>query len=289
MKKQILFICAFTCAMAVNAQTTTSQPIPVASGFNYDCIASADDDVPTGEGPLDGHGSQLVTYSVTGVSESDQVIPNTGILTTESNHTYRFGSFTGNNCLYLGITSKDSHELGTATTGTITFSSATQADKLGILMVGTNRDAKDLKFSLVVNYSDGTQSDAASYSVSDWGQNNLNDAVYTLSKRYRPDASSNPEGGTFYLSEIIATVDANKSIKSLDITTECEDDNWGYGSLAFFAFSAIKDSTTGISTVTTPAKIEAVYNVSGQRLSEPSKGLNVIKYTDGTVKTFIIK
>lgn len=276
------------CALGASADNGT--PITVASGFNADVIMMTDGDAPKSQGALDGHGSALVSYGVTGINQSDKVIPIDGKLTVSNGHVYQLAKYTGNNALYIGISKANSNELGTPESGTLTFSNATTCDTLGMLIVGANRENLDLKFKLVVNYSDGTRADLGSYKVSDWGQDNEHDAVYTCNKRYRFDAGSNPESGTFRLSEVRAAVDAAKTISSVTITTECQKDAWGYGCLTFLGFTAIKAEKTGISSLSTAAKGEATaYTIGGVRLGKVQKGLNIVREANGKVRKVIVR
>ncbi len=275
------------CALGASADNGT--PITVASGFNADVIMMTDGDAPKSQGALDGHGSALVSYGVTGINQSDKVIPIDGKLTVSNGHVYQLAKYTGNNALYIGISKANSNELGTPESGTLTFSNATTCDTLGMLIVGANRENLDLKFKLVVNYSDGTRADLGSYKVSDWGQDNEHDAVYTCNKRYRFDAGSNPESGTFRLSEVRAVVDAAKTISSVTITTECQNDAWGYGCLSFLGFTAIKATSTGINNVTTAKGEATAYTIGGVRLGKMQKGLNIVREANGQIRKVIVK
>ena len=275
---------------AISASADNGTPITVASGFNADVIMMTDADAPKSQGALDGHGSALVSYGVTGINQSDKVMPIDGKLTVSNGHVYQLGKYVGNNALYIGISKANSNELGTPESGTLTFSNATACDTLGMLIVGANRENLDLKFKLVVNYSDGTTADLGSFKVSDWGQDNEHDAVYTCNKRYRFDAGSNPESGTFRLSEVRAAVDAAKTISSVTITTECQKDAWGYGCLTFLGFTAIKAEKTGISSLSTAAKGEATaYTIGGVRLGKVQKGLNIVREANGKVRKVIVR
>jgi hypothetical protein len=274
---------------AISASADNGTPITVASGFNADVIMMTDADAPKGQGALDGHGSALVTSGVTGVSASDVVLPLDGKLTVSNGHVYQLGKYVGNNALYIGISKANSNELGTPESGTLTFSKATTCDTLGMLIVGANRENLDLKFKLVVNYSDGTRADLGSYKVSDWGQDNEHDAVYTCNKRYRFDAGSNPESGTFRLSEVRAVVNGAKTISSVTITTECQNDAWGYGCLSFLGFTAIKATSTGINNVTTAKGEATAYTIGGVRLGKMQKGLNIVREANGQIRKVIVK
>lgn len=290
MKKNLLLsICALLCASSAFADDTTT-PLTVKSGFTIDAIVTSTADVPSAVGPIDGHGSQFVSEGYPGITTGiNEGIPMSGKMTTAGGHVYQLGNFLANNCFYIGITATDSKTLGTDTIGTVTFSNPTAGNKLGILMAGTNRTNLDLKFNLKVTYQNGTTSNLGSFKVSDWGQNNENDAVFTFSKRYRFDGG-HPENVTVRLSEVIATLDNTTSpVASVTITTECGVDDWGYGSLAFFAFSAIS-TTTGIENATVQnAKVQGIYTIDGKQVAEPTKGVNVVKYTDGTARKVVVK
>ena len=53
----------------------------------------------------------------------------------------------------------------------------------------------------------------------------------------------------------------------------------------------VEFEATGIDKTTTSTDVEEVvrYSVNGQRLSAPTKGLNIVKYSDGTVRKVVVK
>lgn len=53
----------------------------------------------------------------------------------------------------------------------------------------------------------------------------------------------------------------------------------------------IEFEATGIDKTTTSTDVEEVvrYSVNGQRLSAPTKGLNIVKYSDGSVKKVAVR
>ena len=62
-------------------------------------------------------------------------------------------------------------------------------------------------------------------------------------------------------------------------------DGWGdFGNI-------VEYDPTGIDKVTTStdAKELSRYSVNGQRLSAPAKGLNIVKYSDGSVKKVVVQ
>ena len=60
----------------------------------------------------------------------------------------------------------------------------------------------------------------------------------------------------------------------------------------FVSFENIVEfEATGIDKTTTSTDVEEVarYSVKGQRLSAPTKGLNIVKYSDGSVKKVAVQ
>ena len=53
----------------------------------------------------------------------------------------------------------------------------------------------------------------------------------------------------------------------------------------------VEFEATGIDKTTTSTEVEEVarYSVNGQRLSAPTKGLNIVKYSDGSVKKVAVR
>ena len=53
----------------------------------------------------------------------------------------------------------------------------------------------------------------------------------------------------------------------------------------------VEFEATGIDKTTTSTDVEEVarYSVNGQRLSAPTKGLNIVKYSDGSVKKVTVR
>ena len=65
-----------------------------------------------------------------------------------------------------------------------------------------------------------------------------------------------------------------------------------YKSSVFGYFEKIVEfDATGIDKVATSANVKEVsrYSANGQRLSAPAKGLNIVKYSDGSVKKVVVQ
>ena len=83
-------------------------------------------------------------------------------------------------------------------------------------------------------------------------------------------------------------VDAKKC--TLYVPMGTYDDYWlsGFG---YYFENIVEFDATGIDKTTTSTDVEEVarYSVNGQRLSAPTKGLNIVKYSDGSVKKVAVR
>ena len=68
------------------------------------------------------------------------------------------------------------------------------------------------------------------------------------------------------------------------------DDYW-LSSFGDYFENIVEFEATGIDKTTTSTDVEKVarYSVNGQRLSAPTKGLNIVKYSDGSVKKVAVR
>ena len=80
--------------------------------------------------------------------------------------------------------------------------------------------------------------------------------------------------------------DAEKCI--LYVLKGTYDDYW----LSEFGYfdNIVEFDVTGIDKMTTSTNAKEIsrYSVNGQRLSAPTKGLNIVKYSDGSVKKVVV-
>ena len=259
--------------------------LEIASGFNSDCIATSLNDVPesaSSHPALDNHGSVLVTSAM---ANGGKGLPENGSLIAENGHIFQFGDYLSDNCLYLDRTDA---------TGTLIFTEPTQADSLCILLVGTNREYYELKYLATINYTDGSSEQADPQFVSDWCVEAYNDFVYRNLTRWRSDYNGGGIDGTkVNLSENQFKVNKNKMIQSITFTSQCRDDEWGYGMLGIFAISAVKRTTSGIEDIENTdhasKTIKSIYTLSGSLSTRLNKGINIVVYTDGSSEKIFIK
>lgn len=103
-------------------------------------------------------------------------------------------------------------------------------------------------------------------------------------------AKSYTEKGSKLTDAIVKQI--NDALKSYNYNTYKEE-NGGRAKLkaAIKAAEEFISSTTGINEIgsTTDAKVSEIYSVNGARKSQLTKGLNIVKMSDGTVKKVLVK
>ena len=109
-----------------------------------------------------------------------------------------------------------------------------------------------------------------------WGCSGLT-SIYVYAEKV-PRIDSNAFGG----------FDAKKC--TLYVPMGTYDDYWLSGFGDYFE-NIVEFDVTGIDKTTTSTDVEEIarYSVNGQRLSVPTKGLNIVKYSDGSVKKVAVR
>ena len=104
-------------------------------------------------------------------------------------------------------------------------------------------------------------------------------------------AKSYTEGDSKLTDAIVKQI--NDALKSYNYNTYEEEKNGGKAKLkaAITAAEDFINATTGINEIgsTTDAKVSEIYGVNGARKSQLTKGLNIVKMSDGTVKKVLVK
>ena len=102
-------------------------------------------------------------------------------------------------------------------------------------------------------------------------------SIYVYAEKV-PRIDSNAFGG----------FDAKKC--TLYVPMGTRDDYW-LSAFGDYFENMVEFETTGIDKTTTSTDVEEVarYSVNGQRLSAPTKGLNIVKYSDGSVKKVAVQ
>lgn len=119
--------------------------------------------------------------------------------------------------------------------------------------------------------------------ISDAQKNAYTEYVYLFNK-----AKSYTEKGSKLTNAIVKQI--NDALKSYNYNTY-EEKNGGKAKLEDAIKAAEDFITTGINEIgsTTDAKVSEIYGVNGARKSQLTKGLNIVKMSDGTVKKVLVK
>ena len=116
-------------------------------------------------------------------------------------------------------------------------------------------------------------------------------------KRFKEAKSYTEKGSKLFESKDVEKTDAivnqiNDALKSYNYNTY-EKENGGKAKLEAAIKTAVDfiNATTGINEIgsTTDAKVSEIYGVNGARKSQLTKGLNIVKMSDGTVKKVLVK
>ena len=190
-----------------------SGPIAIKSGFNADAIAEAKPSKDYSTMPLDDQGWVLFSAAV----QEEGSIPNDGVVISNSGMKYQFSDFTANNAAIMKTN---------GATATLEFvSPQLGVEKLYLLTISANGASK---MEVKANYSDGTSSEAQTFTVDDWfnTSSGLGEAVYGLSRIIRESsgyefkADDIDERLQFRLFEQVLPVDDTKSVVSVTVTSK---------------------------------------------------------------------
>lgn len=300
MKKQLLLTaCAFVSAMAVNAQATVT-PVTISDGYNMDVIAestTADTDgylvsvtKISGSNDLQGIDGGGFVYYTSDANASGAMCGADGKFSTDlKDITYQV-PVSANNALVL----KGNKVSGADVSGTLTFSTAQKAGS--IYVCGTSTDG-NTPLSVTVNYSDATNVvDTITFYNWDSSQYAASAVLKGLgrmaSKKCWAGVAGTTQGGNnFMIFQSSIDTDKTKDIKSVTIAKTNPD---GGSCCAIFAVSVsnlTKEETLGIGGVKATQEHVATsyYNVSGAQVQGLQKGVNIIKYSDGTTRKVVVR
>lgn len=115
--------------------------------------------------------------------------------------------------------------------------------------------------------------------------------LFNQAKSYTEAGSKLFESKDYEKTDAIV-IQINDALKSYNYNTY-EEENGGKAKLeaAIKAAEDFINATTGINEIgsTTDAKVSEIYGVNGARKSQLTKGLNIVKMSDGTVKKVLVK
>lgn len=254
-------------------QVGNTLPVAVNSGWNADVIAEG---TPVGkyyDKGIDGN----MCYYTTGVSEEGG-LPANGLLVSPAKTNYKL-EYEGLSALHMDQAGM-SREIG--------FEEVFNTDSIFFLAASGNGQST---LQVVVNYADGSQSvELQTYYVNDWSQRNPTgtEAAYGLGRaqdRGGTDYISSGDGCHFVIYENAIETDKRKPVKSVTIT------HVSGGSSNVLAFSRKAGTSTGMRPADTPpgeAVATGIYTINGIKLDKMRKGVNIIRYPDGTTRKVVV-
>lgn len=300
MKKQLLLTaCILMSTMAVNAQATVT-PVTISSGYNMDVIAentTTDADgylvsvtkIP-GSNDLQGIDGGGFVYYTADANASGAMCSADGKFSTDAKDISYQVNVASNNALVL----KGNKVPGADVSGTLTFATVQKAGS--IYVCGTSTDG-DTPLKVTVNYADGsTVDDNITFYNWDSSQYSSSAVLKGLGRMaskhcWAGDAGSTQGGNNFMIFQSSIDTDKTKDIKSVTIAKANPDATTCCAIFAVSVSNLTKEETLGIGGVkATQEKIAAsYYNVGGSQISELQKGVNIVKYSDGTTRKVVVR
>ena len=253
-----------------------TEPVDVSDGWNADIVA---DRLPaTQSTTITIDGSNRAFYSA-GVRSNGGLPISQSIVSANENVRYRLQAYDGDNALTL-------QQYGAE--GTLTLSAPIETSELFVL--GTSGSGAS-NVSVQLNYSDGTSSDAGSYEIRDWSVRSeqlQGDEAVTALGNIRRDNNSYSSDNHYCLFDFSVPVDREKQLVSVTFTAN----NNAYASI--MALSRIVELPTDVdalAVITQHADRQptAVYSLGGMQQRGMRRGLNIIRYNDGTIRKVATK
>ena len=254
-------------------------PVSV-TGFNYDVIAESKPCAKSTNGYLDMQGWVFYTTSV---QEGGAIAGDNHIVKTASGKEFKLADYAQNNALVLNE-SGVSHDL--------VFDNPEKCSELYFLMTSTGGQSD---VEVTANYDDGTASSTSVFSPDNWYNYypSGDEAVYGISRIptttipgfFTEDVPDN--NYKFRLYEYTLPTDRNKKVKSVSFKT----DSYSWPTILAISktgYNVATDISTTVKNVF-EKEIHGIYTINGIKLNAPQKGINIIRYTDGTAKKVIIR
>ena len=265
-------------------------PVEV-EGFNADVIAEAS---PAADHSTEGLDDQGWVFYTQDVQVKGAIAGNDRIVKTASGTEFQLAPYNGNNALKIVDDDDKDGDEDEGKYATLTLKTPVNAEEVHILEMS----AKNYTFfSLGANYEDGTHAEEQEFTAEDWygKKPDGDEAVYGLGRMIRTGrdgyaADQIDDRYKFRLYEHVLPLDKSKKLKSISVYKEKSWDD-SYLIVLGVTVKGVK-LATGINGVTIEGGnnvVVGIYTLNGMKLSKPQKGINIIKYADGTCRKVIVK
>ncbi len=227
---------------------------------------------------LDGQGWCLFTSDVRAAGSLPIV---DGLLTTNSGTKYIIDPAKNNSLVLRTAGSPRSVE----------FTEPAFCEELRFIVISAEGSST---LKAAVDYEDGTSEEAAQFSIPDWfsGSANAGEALYGLDRIKRGagagySADQFDGRANFRIFEYTLSADRGKKTKGITFTSTVAGRIPTILGVSATSFKPVSEHIIdGIKAPETAAEKHPVgiWSLGGQRLSKPQKGINIIRYSDGTVE-----
>lgn len=251
-----------------------TEPIEVSDGWTADIVVEKLPAVNNTSLTIDASNRALYSSQL----RSSGGLPADGyIISANENVKYRLQNYTANNALAL-------HRSGEQ--GTITLSTPIETSELFILATSGNGAST---VNVTLHYADGTETNAGTYQIRDWSvrseQIQGNEAVSGLGNIRRDDNSYSGDNH-YCLFDFSVPVDENRLLNAVTFTSQAN----AYASI--LALSRIVSTPTDANQSVTihhhaDSQPTSIYSTGGIQQRGLRRGLNVVRFSDGTVKKVI--
>lgn len=255
----------------------------VINGWNADIIAEAKPAAEHTNLALDSQGWVLYT---TAVQEGGAIVGDDGMINTKKGTPFKLADYKANNALVMNQAYDDY---------VVTFDKPTNCEEVYLLMISSNGTST---VYAKVKYADDTTGEEQSLNPADWYSDfeSGDEAVYGFSRiirntvdTYQADEIDNRFHFRMY--EYALPTDINKKVTSLTLSS------YSYGARPTLIAVSMKgryvsDETDGINATvngSTERTIQGIYSVNGIKLDAPQNGINIIRFTDGTMRKILIR
>ena len=255
--------------------------IPVSvKGFNCDVIAESKPSSEFVSETIDNDG--WCFYS-SAVQEKGAIAADDRIVKTNSGTEFRLADYSENNALKLNAYED----------GVLTFDNPEKCMEIYILAVSANGESD---MNITVNYDDDTSGSTSTFTAWNWyaAYGPDDEAVYGLSRIKTTDADDTYKADeidnnyTFRLYEFKLPADIKKKVKSVSFKSLSSGSHLSILAVSKKGYHV----TTGITSTVdgqVEKRIQGIYTINGIKLETLQKGINIIRYTDGTAKKVIIR
>lgn len=251
--------------------------------FTHDVVAEASPARQTTTMTIDANRAFYAdTFREMGGFPSDRKITsgNYNLLREGETLTYQLAPYDQNNVLFLN------GERGFPSV-TAEFTKPFKTSELFYLCTaGAGTGTMDVQ----VNYTDGTSDITENTTVRDWsvrnpGDNETSPALGNINR----DNDSMSDDAHDRLFDYSVPTDEEKEIESVTFTTKTS-----APMISIFAFGRVVVTPTAIDVVVEEQRgelspIDGIYTIDGRRIETPQRGVNIIRYQNGTSKKIFIK